>query len=309
LARLAQRGVQFVHGDVRCPEDLRELGRFDLLIDCAAEPSVVAGSASYVLDTNLGGTLHCLELARTYGAAFIFISTSRVYPIASIEQLPFVEQETRFAPTPHVSGTGFSDLGLTEDFPLTGPRSMYGASKLCSELVIQEYVEAYEMRAVIDRCGVLTGPWQMGKVDQGVVMHWVASHAFEKPLRYIGYGGTGKQVRDILHVSDLAALIECQIAALDTLHGEVFNVGGGVDCSISLRELSELCRRATGRTVPVTSEPQTRRADIRMYLSDCRKARDRFSWRPVHTPATIVEDIARWVHDQRHSLEPILFKG
>lgn len=307
LTRLAKRGVRFVHGDVREPADLRELGRFDLLIDCAAEPSVIADNASYVLDTNLGGTLHCLELARAQRAGIVFLSTSRVYPIAAIEQLPFVELSTRFAPEPNLKGAGYSELGLDESFPLEGARSLYGASKLCSELIIQEYVEAYGLRAVIDRCGVLTGPWQMGKVDQGVVMHWVASHIFDKPLRYIGYGGGGKQVRDILHVSDLAELVDRQIAALQSLNGDVFNIGGGVDCSISLCELTELCQQATGRVVPVGSEIETRRADIRMYLSDCNKAQQRFDWRPKQNPATIVEDIARWVHDERRALEPVLF--
>jgi CDP-paratose 2-epimerase len=307
LSRLAKRGVQFVHGDVRDQADLRELGRFDLLIDCAAEPSVIAGSSSYVLDTNLGGTLHCLELARAHQAGLVFVSTSRVYPIAAIEQLPFVELPTRFAPQPNVSGLGYSELGLAESFPLEGARSLYGASKLCSELIIQEYVEAYGLRAVINRCGVLTGPWQMGKVDQGVVMHWVASHIFGKGLRYIGYGGGGKQVRDILHVSDLAELLDQQIGALHGLKGDVFNVGGGVDCSISLRELTGLCQQATGQSVPVDSEPETRRADIRMYLSDCRKVQERFDWRPTRNPAAIVEDIARWVHNERRALEPVLF--
>ncbi|HET8940131.1 MAG TPA: NAD-dependent epimerase/dehydratase family protein [Polyangiales bacterium] len=307
LSRLAQRGIQFVHGDVRDRADLHELGRFDLLIDCAAEPSVIAGNASYVLDTNLGGTLNCLELARAHQAGVLFISTSRVYPIAAIEQLPFVELATRFAPEPNAKGLGYSELGLDESFPLAGARSLYGASKLCSELIIQEYVEAYGLRAVIDRCGVLTGPWQMGKVDQGVIMHWVASHVFDKSLRYIGYGGGGKQVRDILHVRDLAELVDRQIGALQSLAGDVFNVGGGVDCSISLRELTGLCQQATGRAVTVDSEAETRRADIRMYLSDCRKVQQRFDWRPRENPATIVEDIARWVHDERRALEPILF--
>jgi CDP-paratose 2-epimerase len=307
LPRLAKRGVRFIHGDVRDQADLRELGPFDLLIDCAAEPSVIAGNSSYILDTNLGGTLHCLELARAHQAGLVFVSTSRVYPIAAIEQLPFVELATRFAPEPNAQGIGYSELGLDEHFPLDGARSLYGASKLCSELIIQEYVEAYGLRAVIDRCGVLTGPWQMGKVDQGVIMHWVASHVFDKGLRYIGYGGTGKQVRDILHVSDLAELIDRQISALQSLKGDVFNVGGGVDCSISLRELTELCQHATGRAVPMDSEVETRRADIRMYLSDCRKVQQRFDWRPKQTPTSIVEDIARWVHDERRALEHVLF--
>ncbi|HKP64003.1 MAG TPA: NAD-dependent epimerase/dehydratase family protein [Polyangiales bacterium] len=307
LRRLAAYGVRFVHGDIRNPSDLDELGKFDLLIDCAAEPSVVAGSVNYVLDTNLGGTIHCLEAARRHGAALVFVSTSRVYPIARIEELPFVEQETRFAPAPDARGLGFSAAGLDEQFPLEGARSLYGASKLCSELIIHEYVESHGLRAVIDRCGVLTGPWQMGKVDQGVIMHWVASHVFEKGLRYIGYGGTGKQVRDVLHVADLAELIDRQIDALDELKGDVFNVGGGVEGSLSLRELTTLCQAVTGRRVPIAAEPETRRLDIRMYLSNCHKVQQRFGWKPMRTTEIIVDDIAQWVTDQRSTLAGVLF--
>jgi CDP-paratose 2-epimerase len=305
LPRLAACGVRFVHGDVREPADLHELGAFDLLIDCAAEPSVIAGSARYVLDTNLNGTLHCLEAARAHAAGLIFLSTSRVYPIATIERLPFVELDTRFAPAVGACGVGYSERGLNETFPLEGARSLYGASKLCSELIIQEYVAAHGLRAVIDRCGVLTGPWQMGKVDQGVIMHWVASHILDRPLRYIGYGGTGKQVRDILHVADLLELVDSQIAALDSLHGDVFNVGGGVDCSVSLRELTTLCQAVTRREVPIGTEHETRRADLRIYLSDCQKVQQRFGWKPQWRPDQIIEDIARWVWQERSALERV----
>ncbi|HEY6878691.1 MAG TPA: NAD-dependent epimerase/dehydratase family protein [Polyangiales bacterium] len=310
LPRLAAHGVRFVHGDVRSPADLSDLGAFDLLIDCAAEPSVLAGldgSPSYVLDTNLVGTLNMLEVVRKQHAALAFLSTSRVYPIAAIERLPFSEQATRFAFSE--SGVGYSARGIDESFTLEGARSLYGASKLCSELMVQEYVAAYGLRAVINRCGVLTGPWQMGKVDQGVIVHWVASHVFQKPLRYIGYGGTGKQVRDLLHVDDLLELLDRQLAQIDELHGDVFNVGGGVPCSLSLQELTVLCQRATGHHVDIEPVPETRKADLRIYLSDCSKVARRFGFEPRHDPQTIVEDIARWVVAERGALERIMFGG
>lgn len=310
LARLRKHGVLFAHGDVRQRSDLSDLDPFDVLIDCSAEPSVLAGldgCPGYAVDTNLGGTLHCLELARKYEAALIFLSTSRVYPIAEIEKLPFREDETRFELTSATGVPGFSTNGIAEDFPLTGARSIYGATKLCSELMIQEYAATYDMRAVINRCGVLTGPWQMGKVDQGVVMHWVASHIFERPLRYIGYGGLGKQVRDILHVDDLLSIVDSQIATVESLRGDVFNLGGGRACSISLCELTQLCREATGRTTPLGSDAATRRADVRVYLTDHGKATERFGFAPTATPATIVAGIARWVFDHRATLEAVLF--
>ena len=310
LTRLKQSGVHFVHGDVRSKDDLRELGRFDVLLDCSAEPSVLAGlhgSPSYVVETNLNGTLNCLEAVRAHGAGIVFLSTSRVYPIAAIERLPYRETKSRFELENDISMPGYSRAGIAEDFSLLGARSIYGATKLCSELMIQEYAEAYGMPSVIDRCGVLTGPWQMGKVDQGVIMHWVASHVFERPLKYIGYGGEGKQVRDILHVNDLVPVIDAQVRELSTMRGEIYNLGGGRACSVSLSELTELCQRATGKKVEVGCEPATRRADVRIYLTNHASASRRFGFQPKATPESIVDDVARWIVDHRALLERTLF--
>ena len=89
---------------------------------------------------------------------------------------------------------GISERGISEDFPLAGARSLYGATKLCSELLIQEYGAMYGVRAIINRCGVLTGPWQMGKVDQGVFALWVGEALLRRrtPLHRLGrYGQAG----------------------------------------------------------------------------------------------------------------------
>jgi CDP-paratose 2-epimerase len=204
LPRLKQAGIQFIHGDVRNTEDLDPVAlQPDLILECSAEPSVLAGYASpgYVLQTNLVGTVNCLELARQTQADFIFLSTSRVYPIAYLNALEFTETETRFQLLEQQVLPGVSSQGISEEFPLNGARSLYGATKLASELLVAEYADAYGLRTVINRCGVLTGPWQMGKVDQGVFALWMAFHYFQRSLKYIGYGGTGKQVRDFLHVS------------------------------------------------------------------------------------------------------------
>jgi CDP-paratose 2-epimerase len=171
LGRLRAGGVEFRHGDIRNREDLANAGKIDLLIECSAEASVqagVSGGERYLINTNLIGTINCLDHARRHDAAVVFLSTSRVYPIASLRGLPLAATETRFVIPESDQGRGWSARGITEDFPLTGSRSLYGASKLCSELIIAEYVALYGMLAVVNRCGVLTGPWQMGKVDQGL---------------------------------------------------------------------------------------------------------------------------------------------
>ena len=309
IARLKAHGVKFVHGDVRVKEDLDVTDRIDCIIECSAEPSVLAGyvsSPEYVVSTNLVGMLNCLELARQHGSDFIFLSTSRVYPFQTINNLKFAETTTRYELLDQQCVPGVSSAGLTERFPLDGNRSLYGATKLASELIMQEYLEMYELRGVVNRCGVLAGPWQMGKVDQGVIVLWIARHVFGVPLNYIGFGGSGKQVRDILHIDDLYRLIDVQINCLDALSGEVFNVGGGREISVSLQELTTLCEEVTGNRIDISRVPDTRPADIRVYLSDCRRVCEQTGWVPSIRPVDIITEIARWIYDHRVQLEPIL---
>lgn len=309
LPRLRDAGVRFVHGDIRNPEDLEEVGAFDLILECSAEPSVLAGydsSPRYLLNTNLCGTLNCLEAARKHGAAMIFLSTSRIYPMATINALSYREEETRFVLDDEQPVRGASAKGFSEEFPLEGSRSLYGATKLCSELVFQEYMAMYGLRGVINRCGVLTGPWQMGKIDQGVVVLWIARHIYGGKLKYIGYGGKGKQVRDMLHVEDLFQLLLHQINHLDDINGMVFNVGGGLEVSASLLEMTQLCKKITGMTIEIGSEPQDRPADIPIYITDNSRVTQATGWKPKHGVRAIFEEIADWINHNSDALRPIL---
>ena len=301
LERFKQNKVDFVHGDVRVPSDLLELGAFDLIIDCAAEPSVLAGSQGspqYVIDTNLTGTINTLELARRSAATVLFLSTSRVYPIEPINQIEYIEEDSRFE---------WQISGINEQFPLAGVRSIYGASKLASELLLAEYRAAYGIKAVVNRCGVLTGPWQMGKTDQGVVVLWMAAHYFRKQLQYIGYGGTGKQVRDMLHVDDLFDLLQIQINAIEDYDGQLYNVGGGREVSVSLLELSRCCQEITGNTVQIGSVTADRPNDLRVYLSDCSRIQQQSGWRPKRGVDQILTEIYQWIGEHESSLLKVLF--
>lgn len=283
LPRLKNLDIQFVYGDIRCSDDLDPVVlRSDCIIDCAAEPSVLAGFSSpqYVLQTNLLGTGNVLELARKTGAGLLFLSTSRVYPIAALKSVKRVELSTRFAIAPEQTLTGISPLGISEEFPLKGHRSLYGATKLASELLIEEYREAYNIPAIINRCGLITGSWQMGKVDQGVYGLWMAAHYFKKNLSYIGFGGSGKQVRDLLHVEDLLSLVDKQLTHLAELDGEVFNVGGGVENSLSLRETTEICQAITGNVIPLKASLEERPGDIPIFITDISRVREKMGWSP-----------------------------
>jgi CDP-paratose 2-epimerase len=309
LPRLRDEGVEFVHGDIRDLDDLDIGVAPELVLECSAEPSVLAGygsSPAYVLQTNLVGTLNVLELCRRTGAGLLFLSTSRVYPVEPIRAICLEEAATRFEIAADQTLAGITRYGLSEEFPLQGARSIYGATKLASELFIEEYAHAYGLRAVVDRCGVIAGPWQMGKVDQGVVALWVARHVYKRELSYIGYGGTGLQVRDVLHVDDLCDLVTLQIQRLDALAGGVFNVGGGTERSVSLSELTTLCQRVTGAVVPIRAVPETRPVDIPLYITDASKLLGATGWSPRRSVETLVSDVHEWIRAHEQRLGPIL---
>jgi CDP-paratose 2-epimerase len=297
LPRLRAAGVVFQHADIRCQEDLVAIKECDLIIDCAAEPSALAGldgNPNYVITTNFNGTINCLEVARRTGARCIFLSTSRVYPVENINSMQYTEDESRFELSHHQTLQGASAAGVAESFPLDGARTLYGATKLASELFIQEYAEAFNVHSIINRCGVLTGPWQMGKVDQGVIVLWIAKHIFKGELGYI------------LHIDDLVDLLLIQISRFNELCGETFNVGGGREVSVSLRELTALCSEITGNTIPVRRTTEDRPGDVRLYLTDSRKVMQRLDWKPRRSVHDIVQQISDWIVSNEGELRPIL---
>jgi CDP-paratose 2-epimerase len=311
VSALTAEGARFVHGDVRSAADLDALeGSFDVLIEASAEPSVHAGmndSPRYVLDTNLGGALNCLEFARVRCGALVFLSTSRVYAIEALRTLPLEEGPTRLdlaAGAQYAHGVTFD--GIAEEFGFEGPRSYYGASKLAAELLCQEYGAHDGLRVVVNRCGVIAGPGQFGRSDQGVFTLWVARHVFGRPLRYTGFGGTGLQVRDLLHPDDLTELIRMQLGAWDRVSGQTFNVGGGRSGSVSMQELTAICRDVVGRDVPVDSDPATAAVDVPWYITDHSKISNLLGWTPARRPRQIVEDIAAWIEKNAQSLESLI---
>lgn len=305
LPRLMKFDVEFVHGDIRCPEDFPR-SDYDAMIECSAEPSVLAGfneSPAYVINTNLVGTINCLEEARKRKADVIFTSTSRVYPYDRINAIETIEEETRFVWKEGQNIPGWSINGISETFSLDGPRSIYGASKLSSELILQEYIAMYGMRGVINRCGVIAGPWQFGKVDQGVFTLWMLAHYFKRGnLKYIGYGGEGKQVRDVLHVDDLFELVDIELRDIDKVNAGVYNVGGGPEMSLSLAETTAICREITGNRIDMGSVGSIRPADIIIYISNNDHISAATGWRPGRSAHQILDDIYGWIRSQ----EPFL---
>jgi CDP-paratose 2-epimerase len=309
LPRLQQSGIDFVRGDTRFPNEWQFDESFDCIIDAAAEPSVLAGmdgGLDYLVQTNFNGTVNLLSLAAAHKATFIFLSTSRVYPMHALRGLKLHKEETRFVLDHDQNLQGVNRLGLQEDFTLKGARSLYGATKLASELMVTEFADSFGVRSVINRCGVIAGPWQMGKVDQGFISLWVARHYFQKPLQYIGFGGSGLQVRDVLHIEDLFALIDIEIKEIAKLSGQIFNAGGSHFSSTSLLELTEHCQKITGKSTPVTASAEQRVVDIPWYISSNEKLTAATGWVPKKTMEDIIHDTFQWIVANEDQLKPVL---
>jgi CDP-paratose 2-epimerase len=309
LDRLRDGGVRFQHGDVRSADDLAEVGTFDLLIECSAEPSVHAGydgSPAYVVDTNLVGAARCLDAARRHGAGLIFLSTSRVYSIAALRALPLERRGDRLEIGAGAQGPGWSPQGISESFSTAGTRSLYGTTKLAAELLVEEFHAMYRLPTIVNRCGLIAGPWQMGKADQGLIAFWAARHEYGGPLSFTGFGGEGVQVRDVLHVVDLYDLIRLQMTRLPALSGGVFNAGGGAPNSVSLVELTERCRARSGRTISLGRVRETRDFDIPYYVTDNTVVTNATGWTPQRSVDVVLDDVFAWLRAHRASLESVV---
>jgi CDP-paratose 2-epimerase len=303
-------GIEFHHGDIRNPGDLAALQKnFDFMIEASAEPSVHAGTdgaTDYLLDTNLRGSIHCADFAKRACGGMIFLSTSRVYSLKPLQAIPLHENESRLEVPEGTTQAGLTSRGISESFPTNLPRSLYGATKFCSEVLLQEYANTFNMPVVINRCGVLAGPGQFGKVDQGVYTLWVMNHHYQRELKFTGFGGTGKQVRDLLHPRDLFELILKQMNQSKKWQSDIYNVGGGNKVSTSLLEYTELCQDITGKSVKISSQPETAAVDIPYYVTDNSHVEAKFDWKPTTSTKMIVSEIHDWIKKNEETIRILL---
>jgi CDP-paratose 2-epimerase len=299
---VVQIGCRVLHGDVRLSSDLEPLPEVDWVVDAAANPSVLAGvdgksSSRQVIEHNLIGTLNLLEYCRKFSAGFILLSTSRVYSIDALVSLPLERGKTRFelAESPL---TGVTSCGISEDFSTKTPISLYGATKLSSEILALECGQTFQFPVKINRCGVLAGAGQFGTAEQGIFSYWIHAWRSKRPLRYVGFDGTGFQVRDAFHPSDLAALVVKQLNDTSSESDEqIWNVGGGPRNSMSLLELSTWCAGRFGEH-QVSKDASQRLFDIPWLVMDSRLAESRWGWKLETKLDSILEEIAK--HAERN---------
>jgi CDP-paratose 2-epimerase len=303
LEALRQRGMKFYHGDLRCPSDLDAIGKIDWIVDAAANPSVLAGvdgttTSRQVMEQNLYGTVNLLELAKKHKAGFTLLSTSRVYSVRALSEIPVVVEESAFAPDLAVSlPQGVSEHGIAENFSTASPVSLYGASKIAAEAVALEYGDAFDFPVWINRCGVLAGAGQFGHAGQGIFSFWINAYLRRRPLRYIGFDGAGHQSRDCFHPRDLLPLLEKQFAANASDKPRIVNLGGGPRNAMSLAQLSRWC---AARFAPhhIAADTTPRAFDVPWLVLDSRLAELTWGWRPTMHLETILEEIAQ--HAEAH---------
>jgi CDP-paratose 2-epimerase len=306
--RLKALGVRVVHGDVRCPSDLYALPKMQWVIDAAANPSVLAGvssnaSSQQLLEHNLVGTINLLEYCKRNQAGFILLSTSRVYSINPLVSLPLTIQNKAYRPRFEAcSVVGLSSEGVAENFSTMPPISLYGATKLASEILALEYGEAFDLPIWINRCGVLAGAGQFGQTDQGIFAFWINSYLRRKPLSYIGFNGHGYQVRDCLHPRDVAALVWKQMQSSHRRVERVQNISGGVQSAMSLAQLSAWCADRFGNHL-VGHDSAARPYDVPWIVLDSTKAKRQWDWQPTLPVGQILEEIAQHAEEHPEWLE------
>lgn len=307
-ARLRQMGVEFIHGDLRCASDFAALPKVDWVIDAAANPSVLAGvngrgSTRQLFEHNLAGLVNVLEYCKAQSAGLLLLSSSRVYSIAALAALPLKIGNSAFVlDTAGSLPAGVSASGIGPDFSTQAPISLYGSTKLASEIVALEYGLTFDFPVWINRCGVLAGAGQFGTPDQGIFAYWVNAHLRQRPLRYIGFNGLGLQVRDAFHPRDLAALLALQMRTSRAGGCRIYNAGGGPANSMSLAQLTAWCDDSFGKHTP-QPDTRVRPFDIPWMIMDNRLIEQKFGWCPETSLCSILTEIAGHARERPDWLE------
>lgn len=291
--RLKKNNIHNYYVDIKNKKKLFKLPKFDLIIDCCADPSVESSkkNISSSFNNNLVGTLNILLKCKKDKSKFIFLSTSRVYSIQTLNKVfdkAYFKKEN-------------SKKRLVElNFDTSGPKSLYGFQKIASEDLIKEFSFAFGLEYLINRCGVIAGPWQFGKVDQGFISHWVWCHILKKNLSYIGFGGHGNQVRDVLHIEDLCELIFKQILKIKFIKNKTFLVCGGIKNSISLKKVTRMCQYLTRNVCKIKKKKQTSIYDIFYFVGSNKIVRKAYNWHPKKNLQKILVDVYNW---QKNNLD------
>ena len=279
LKRLKKNKIKNFKKDISDYNNFKNLPKYDLIVDCCAEAAVEISKTEVdkVFNTNLVGTFNILKKCAKDKSNFIFLSSSRVYSIKNLRKL------------------NKKNFLINEKFDTTGPKSIYGFSKYSSEHLIREFSFLHKIKYVINRLGVISGPWQFGRQDQGFVSLWVWKHINRKKLSYIGFGGKGSQIRDVIHIVDVCKLVSKQVKKINKINNLTLNVGGGIKNFISLKDLTKICQKITSNRIKILSKKTTSEYDIPYYVTNNLKVKKIYNWQPQKNILDIVKDVYKWM--------------
>ena len=293
---LKKNKIKNYNFDISKYEYFKRLPKFDIIIDCCAEAAIEKSKNNLdkVISTNLTGTINILKKAKKDKSKVIFLSSSRVYPIKLIHKKLGNINLNKKIKIVHT---------INEKDDIRGVKSIYGFTKLASEMLIEEFSYAFKLKYIINRCGVISGPLQFGYQDQGFVSLWVWNHMMKKDLKYIGYGGYGNQLRDVLHIDDLCSLILKQVKYINRINNKIFTVGGSKKSSTSLLSLTKSCQKITRNIVRIKKIKKTSIYDIPYYVTNNNYVSKVYQWRPKKNILNIIEDIYFWILKNKNNLE------
>jgi CDP-paratose 2-epimerase len=243
----------------------------------------------YDFEVNTLGTLNVLEGARLAGHRpfMLFTSTNKVYGD--------VKRTVRRGSTRYLFENGG---GISEEQPLDF-HSPYGCSKGAADQYVRDYARIYGLRTVVLRMSCIAGPHQHGNEDQGWVAHFLISALTGKPMTIYG---DGLQVRDVLAVSDLLNAIESVRNHLTDCSGEIYNIGGGQQNSVSLLELINLIQKMTACRMACSFAPM-RPGDQLVYVTDHSKLTRHTGWRPTRSVVDTLQEIKEWLDEGQLALK------
>lgn len=318
LEKLKQKNISFYHCDIRNKEDIKQLPIADIVLNCAAQPTAVNyANPEFDFTNNTVGVLNLLEYCRPNKIPIIQWSTNKCYSgelCNSIERNlihPLNGEATREEwlgrdiRTGMLQGmTGWSANGFNEQLSVDGKdHTIYGLSKLMADLMVQEYSGSYGIPAICNRFSCIAGANQWGKAEQGWVTWFAIANELGLPIDIYG---SGLQVRDVLFIDDLVNLIDLQIKSLIERHSVpiVYNVGGGIDNTLSVNEALQLLESVNRPWKKITHHAP-RKSDQIIYISDNYLVSKTFSWKPTIYIEKGYSDILRWVKDNKQTLEKL----
>ena len=300
LKRSAAKGqLKIVEADIRDAEALRRAmpGDTELILHLAGQVAVTTSvkDPRFDFEANALGTFNILEAMRQRApqSCLIYSSTNKVY--GGMEQCKVVEKATRYE-------FGDRKLGIDENEPLDF-HSPYGCSKGCGDQYVRDYARIYGLKTVVFRQSCIYGPQQFGVEDQGWAAHFCIAALKMRPIRIYG---NGKQVRDMLWIGDLIRAYEAAYQRADAVAGEIYNIGGGPENTLSIwREFEPLLQKIFRKPIQVEFHP-ARPGDQPVYVSNIQKAKRDLGWQPAVSFPQGLERLCHWIRQHAAVFDEIL---